>query len=239
MMPGGMQPGQMNSGDPTQQDQTAAQYPSGVQPGQPVQFQPGQPGQQYPYSSGQPGQSVPFGQIGQPGQPYPNAPGTQTGQPSYGQVPGQPPYGPGTPGLPNLSSGFNPSTPTQSGSYLQSPPVPGNTINQQQPPGAGPGSTPVPGMIRDMLTQGRSQATFGISGQTIGGGIAGVATKFEAQGIKLYNDRAKYNEWEFVYDPRKDMTNPMMSGPQLGTQPQLGNSPQTGFQPSPTSPGPK
>ncbi len=78
-----------------------------------------------------------------------------------------------------------------------------------------------------------------MSGQTIGGGIAGVASKLEAQGIKVYNERTKYNEWEFVYDPRKDMTNPMMAGPQLGVQPQPGNSPQTGFQPSPSpSPGP-
>lgn len=42
-----------------------------------------------------------------------------------------------------------------------------------------------------------------------GGGIAGVASKSEDPGIKTYNDRSKYNEWEFVYDPRKDKTNPM------------------------------
>lgn len=45
----------------------------------------------------------------------------------------------------------------------------------------------------------------GTTGQTIGGGIAGVATKVEGEGIKIYNDRSKYKEWEFIYDLSKDM----------------------------------
>lgn len=47
-----------------------------------------------------------------------------------------------------------------------------------------------------------------------GGGIAGVASKSEEEGIKLYNERSKYKEWEFLYDPRKDTTTPM--GQQMG-----------------------
>jgi hypothetical protein len=42
--------------------------------------------------------------------------------------------------------------------------------------------------------------------QVIGAGIAGVASKREQEGIKTYNDRTKYNEWEFVYDISKDPT---------------------------------
>jgi hypothetical protein len=42
------------------------------------------------------------------------------------------------------------------------------------------------------------------AGPQIGGGIAGVASKLEAEGIKVYGDRTKYNEWEFVYDPRQE-----------------------------------
>ena len=38
----------------------------------------------------------------------------------------------------------------------------------------------------------------------MGGGIAGVASKAENDSIKVYNDRQKYNEWEFVYDMKKD-----------------------------------
>ena len=46
-------------------------------------------------------------------------------------------------------------------------------------------------------------------GQTIGGGIAGVASTAESEGIKIYNERSKYNEWEFVYDFRKEQARQM------------------------------
>jgi hypothetical protein len=43
-----------------------------------------------------------------------------------------------------------------------------------------------------------------MGGATIGGGLAGVASKLEQEGIKSYNDHTAYNEWEFVYDMTKD-----------------------------------
>ncbi len=42
--------------------------------------------------------------------------------------------------------------------------------------------------------------------QTIGGGIAGIASTRTQEGIKVYKDKKKYNEWEFVYDVTKDPT---------------------------------
>lgn len=48
-----------------------------------------------------------------------------------------------------------------------------------------------------------------MGGQTIGGGIAGVASKVKEEGIKVYNDQTAYNKWEFVYDITKD---PMRNG---------------------------
>jgi hypothetical protein len=42
------------------------------------------------------------------------------------------------------------------------------------------------------------------TGQIIGGGIAGVASKLEQDGIKRYNNRESYDEWEFIYDLSKD-----------------------------------
>jgi hypothetical protein len=49
------------------------------------------------------------------------------------------------------------------------------------------------------------QGTAGApGGQQIGGGVAGVASKLEADSIRIYNEREKYNEWEFVYDFSKD-----------------------------------
>jgi type II secretory pathway pseudopilin PulG len=44
------------------------------------------------------------------------------------------------------------------------------------------------------------------SGQMLGGGIAGVATKFKGEGIRTYKEKTKYTEWEFLYDPRTDFS---------------------------------
>jgi hypothetical protein len=115
---------------------------------------------------------------------------------------------PGPLGGPNIQAntgGYRPQGPPQSPQGLnpaQFPPVPdaikGILQNQNQMPNQ----------------PGRA------GGLTIGGGIAGVASKSEDSGIKLYNERSKYKEWEFLYDPRKDNTNalgqrggPMNPGP--------------------------
>ena len=58
-----------------------------------------------------------------------------------------------------------------------------------------------------------------------GAGIAGVASKYEATGIKIYKDHAKYNEWEFIYDPRDEIV-------MAGTPPQTMTD-QTGLSGSP------
>jgi hypothetical protein len=41
-------------------------------------------------------------------------------------------------------------------------------------------------------------------GLQLGPGIAGVASKYEAPSIKVYNEQQEYDRWEFIYDPRKD-----------------------------------
>jgi type II secretory pathway pseudopilin PulG len=44
-------------------------------------------------------------------------------------------------------------------------------------------------------------------GPTLGGGpVVGVASKSKKQSIKELNKKNHYNEWEFVYDPRLDLT---------------------------------
>jgi type II secretory pathway pseudopilin PulG len=49
-------------------------------------------------------------------------------------------------------------------------------------------------------------------GQQIGGGVAGVASTAEAPSIMVYNERTKYNEWEFIFDLSKQrgLMNPNM-----------------------------
>jgi hypothetical protein len=51
---------------------------------------------------------------------------------------------------------------------------------------------------------GGMQGLPGMGGQQMGGGIAGVASEFQGPAIMIYNERKKYNEWEFVYDQSKD-----------------------------------
>jgi hypothetical protein len=46
-----------------------------------------------------------------------------------------------------------------------------------------------------------------LTGPTFGGGpIVGVASTSTQRSIKVLNDKDHYNDWEFVYDPRLDLT---------------------------------
>jgi hypothetical protein len=89
-------------------------------------------------------------------------------------------------------------------------------------------------MIQQMLTQPRQtpagMMAAGMNTAGLGPGIAGVATNFKGPAIKIYAERQKYQEWEFVYDPRKEAAKKMGAamGGQGGMNP--GNSPsQTGM----------
>jgi len=59
-------------------------------------------------------------------------------------------------------------------------------------------------MINNLLTQPRPGGMpTGMPGATIGGGVAGVASKYEAEGIMVINQRTKINEWEYIFDATK------------------------------------
>src|ERR1017187_3109641 len=144
-------------------------------PGQPgFQGQPGFPGQ--PGFQGQPGFP---GQPGLPGQPgaYPPRPGMFPGQ--TGAFPGHTPGGFGQPAqMPGASGAGNFST-GQNGPNM-------GTFGLTSPSNMQPQGLP------------------GMGGTQVGGGIAGVASESTGTAIKVYNERKKYNEWEFVYDQNKD-----------------------------------
>jgi type II secretory pathway pseudopilin PulG len=149
---------------------------------------------------------------------------------------------------------------TLTNSALQTPgtgvPAPAGTIGGPAGPGAGlpfgqggaqPGAGTLPGQSGFPPTGGLPSTVggtttgfsgpmpagtpVGLGGQTFGAGIAGVASKSEKTSIRVYNGRQKYNEWEFVYDFRKD---PLMMG-QAGA----GGTGQTGqpLQPGQMTPG--
>jgi hypothetical protein len=103
----------------------------------------------------------------------------------------------------------------------------------QQPP-----DNPALLAIQNQLQGGSRRTGFqGPGAQTLGGGIAGVASKAESEGIKIYGKHTKYNEWEFIYDPKEDQTSPYSRGGMTGI---AGNAPSNtlGPSPSPISPNP-
>jgi hypothetical protein len=97
----------------------------------------------------------------------------------------------------------------QVGAPIQ-PGYPQQGVYPQQGGFGQPGQNPAVNAIMQQLTQPRPGGLAGVTGgmagtgQATGGGIAGVGTTVVAEGIKIYNDRTKYNEWEFIYDPKKE-----------------------------------
>jgi hypothetical protein len=105
--------------------------------------------------------------------------------------------------------------------------------NPIAPPQGATTSTPTGGGVAP------TQATA----QTIGGGIAGVASKYEQDGIKVYNDQKSYNKWEFVYDITKDPartggTVPQPAAPQQSTTAGAFGNPMPNTPVNPTNPAP-
>jgi type II secretory pathway pseudopilin PulG len=178
-------------------------------------------------------QENPPGSEPQPGA-YPQpamGPGQQPGVPQPGQTgPSQPQVVPGVPvmagGARLFPGGFPPQPVTGAG---QQPPAPGQPA---------PASNPALDAIRTMLTTPNPRGLAAIQPSSTGpqlgmSGIAGVASKLEAEGIKVYNDRTKYNEWEFLYDARMDRTagapgtqGQMPGQPQMSPQPRMPTNPQ-------------
>lgn len=80
-------------------------------------------------------------------------------------------------------------------------------------------TSPRPGGIAGVPAPAQAAATV----QRFERGIAGVASKSEATGVKVYNGKEAYNEWEFVYDYRQDSGGvdraPAGAGPGLPNQP--------------------
>jgi type II secretory pathway pseudopilin PulG len=151
----------------------------------------------------------------QPGQPG-YAPGgvPQPGQPGY-QLSGPPGFQPGVPPQPGQRP-YRPGTPVY-GSQPLYPPVPLPGMPNSGNTGA---SNPALSTIDNQLSGGSSLsgATGGSFGMTsAGAGIGGVASKSKVAGIRVYKDHTKYNEWEFLYDPRQDILGMGGMQPNTGT----------------------
>ena len=145
---------------------------------------PPDPGQPPDYSRMLPSQ-VPMNENARPYAPQDPAAGMGASTPA--PQPGMPPR----PGAPQPGRG------AAAGSRLGGP-VEGASVS---------GAT---GMINQLLTSPRPGGIAGPDSATqavaavprFERGIAGVASQSEATGVKVYNGRQAYNEWEFVYDYR-------------------------------------
>ncbi len=184
------------------------QYPGQQYPGQ--QYPGAQPNQPYPGTQGYPAPQGYPGSQAYPGMQarsgMPSIPGTQV-NPGMQGYPGQM----GTPqtgmqGYPGM--GMN----AQAGAaypYSNQPAMQGAPAGF---PGAGAqtGQNQAVQLIQQILTSprpgGMPGTQPGMGGMQIGGGIAGVASTDEEESIIVYNEKQKYNEWEFIYDLTKDRT---------------------------------
>ena len=176
-----------------------------------------------------PGLPGPFAQQGG----YPNAAAnSQTG----GQVAQQQGSGAYTVGGGGYSvGGGNFSAPPVNNGSLR---LPGSGSTSFGPPLTGPmtgqtpngiNANPATDMIRRLLTtpnpQGLAAAMGSQQPQGLGAGIIGLASNVDREGIKIYNEKTNYKEWEFVYDPEKE-AGIGGAGGQIGGRPQIpGQSP--------------
>jgi type II secretory pathway pseudopilin PulG len=210
---GGPAPGQggedaSNSPPPEAVDPTAGAEQADTGEAQPAQPLPGViPGQPPPGTPPQPGISF------QPGRPPMGVQGgIETGQPFPGQggiVTGAVAQ-PGTPQPYNLRGGLGTFPPP--------------TAPQQQ--SGTPDAVSIPQQIMQTLQRPNRGLQGSAGGLTIGGGgIAGVASKAEFEGIKVYRKHTKYNEWEFIYDPRNDPSTPAGRQAMMGFPPGVGAKP--------------
>lgn len=200
-------PGQEGGrGEPQEGEPPSREEPPREEPPPPPEAQaPPQPGTET-VIRGEPGSPA-----GAPAQSPFRMPGNvPSGQPSQPGAPAQPP----TIGQPSIgySGGI--------GSVSASPPPSGagsgGGPSPMQPGGAagfGPSGGPQrPGVpnealqaVQRVLTRQPAQAGLGTGGMAIGGGIAGVASKADMEGIRIYNNATNYKEWEFLFDFRKAM----------------------------------
>ena len=134
--------------------------------------------------------------------------GTSLGSQPGTTYPGQTTL-PGQPGAP-VNSQIGGASP-----YSTQPGANGTPVGFGQP-GMQTQGNAAADMIKNILTTprpgGMPQQMGGA--QTIGGGIAGVASTAEGEGVKVYNERTLYQEWEFIFDPQKQkqIPNPNVSG---------------------------
>jgi hypothetical protein len=218
-------PGTTGQGNVDLPDSSAAPGEGGDRPREGVPVPPegssGTPGTAQG-QAGSPGQApVRNDQGGRPGTPAGAAQGDSTGS-GFGMSGG---FGFGGSGSPAQGSSGSAGTGATSVGFGAGGRMQGGTNAQGQPNEA-------LRLINQILSSPRQGAqqqggAFGASGRGTGvatgiGGLAGVASKKDMDGIMVYNEQTNYKKWEFIYDLKKEMQAKGMGGNQLpgqGTNP--------------------
>lgn len=153
------------------------------------------------------------GGIGSPSATPPPAPGSP-GAAAPGMTPPQA-FQPGPPGA-RVSGGMAPGTVSPQGGQ---PGVSGSAPGMGQAPLQRPGApNEALQAIQRILTRQPAVGAQQQAGMMLGGGIAGVASKADMDGIRTYNDRTNYKEWEFLFDFRKALQAAGIGAAQAGQQ---------------------
>jgi hypothetical protein len=177
-----------------------------------------------------------------------------------GQLIGSLKPNPGNLRLPGIGGPANPG-----GTPLGRTPTGGNPLSPQNPPGAQPSggdassgpTSGAGGQVGGGQTSGGQTGGFGQqptgTGQTdtsgtssdasnlqpttiIGGNIIGVGSKINKKSYRIYEKGQRYREWEFIWDPSKDVVLVSQPGTQIGTP--IGNPTVTGPSGAPGNPQP-
>lgn len=158
------------------------------------------------------------------------------------------------PAQPSPFGSANGSLTSSPSSFGAAPPPANSSPTNPADPNAQAGANPTQGADSPQAS-GTSQALSGdskspsgqLSGPTFGGGpIVGVVSTSKKEGIREFNHKKKYEEWQFIYDPSTDRggllstpNQPPLQG--AGAAGQLGQQPQQNQNNSPFSsqpPGP-
>jgi len=173
-----------------------------------------------PFGQSQIGQSQPGGSFGGSSGSFGGQSGSFGGASGFGAA-----ARPGT--SPDGSNSTDQSQPADSSSASSSPSISSSSSPTNQQPGQQSGAT-----SGDALTA-----------QTFGGmPVVGVVSTSKKEGIREFNHKKKYSEWQFIYDPSTDRGGLLMTPNQPplqgfgNQQPQPGQQGNTSTSPFSTSP---
>jgi hypothetical protein len=145
------------------------------------------------------------------------------------------------PGGSVFGSGMMPGAAQTSGSAAAqgaSASASGGAAGGTAPAQGNPSGNATPTDAASSQASGSQASGLGSDSPIIGGNIIGVASKVNRASIKVYDTGRNYREWEFIYNPSKDVTMIGQEGVAPGTQNKQSPGTNPGSQNPPQNPPP-